>query len=281
MVSVSKYSLALVTSSESSPPGALCVTAPPGSWPADRDINDLSDLRRFAVTSDGYLAIVEGAHFLKILEDGSELLEKELRMMLLAGDCSVTPLGRVFRSGKLHGLVTSYETPIVPWRGPYEKPLVPPELSRGERLKLIDQLCALLSRLHAKGLIHGDVKPENLLACSDGELRFCDFADATVVGSNIKPRAFTLRCTSPFMYRSSLSPPLTKAEDLYAAGISIWEIYTGSIAFDGFDEFMMEDAIGGGARPDMSLVDDPTTAALITSYFDSGDRSLHDTVSMN
>ncbi|KAF8595726.1 kinase-like protein [Ceratobasidium sp. AG-I] len=253
-------------------------TAPPGSWPMDSDFDNLPSRRRFSVTSDSFLSIIENNCFLKFLGDDAELLEKELRMMILAGDCSVSPLGRVFRGGKICGLVTSYETPIVPWRGPFEKPLVSLELSRADRLKLIDQLCALLSRLHAKGLIHGDVKPENLLICSDEELRFCDLAEATVEGSNTKPRAFTQRFMSPFMCRASPWPPLTKAEDIYATGISIWEIYTGCIAFDGLDEDEVEDAISAGNRPDITLVDDPTTAALITAYLDSGDRSLHNTV---
>lgn len=241
----------------------------------DRDVTDLSNLRYSCVTSDGSPAILDETYFVKFLENDTKLLEKELRMMLLAGDCSVKPLGRVFRDGKLYGIVTSYEKPVVPLRDSFEKPMIPIELSRGERLKLIDQLCSLVSRLHAKGLIHGDVKPENLLHCSDGQLQFCDLAEATVEGSGDKPRAFTAPYMSPFICRVSPTPPLMKAEDLYATGISIWQIYTGNIPFDDIDEDVIEDTIATGARPDIALVDDPAIAKLITTYLDSGDRSLH------
>jgi serine/threonine protein kinase len=65
------------------------------------------------------------------------------------------------------------ETPVVPPSpDPFYMPLVSSEFSRSAMLKIINQLCILVSRLHEKGIIHGDVKPLNLLLCSEGELRF-------------------------------------------------------------------------------------------------------------
>lgn len=109
-----------------------------------------TSLRNLCITSDGSLAILEEDYFIKFLED-TPLLEKVLQRMLLAGGCSVAPLGRVFRERGPHDPTTSYE-----------KPVIPMERSRGGRLKLIDQLCSLVSRLHAKEIIHGDVKLRHL-----------------------------------------------------------------------------------------------------------------------
>ncbi|KAG8695751.1 hypothetical protein FRC08_007571 [Ceratobasidium sp. 394] len=257
--------------------GTLSVTAPSGSWPMDGNLANISGFRALFVSSIRSFGVFQDKYFVKLVPGRAEILEKELRMMLLAGDCSVTPLGRVFENGQLCGFLTPYEKPVTVPLGPYETHIVSPELSRSERLRLIDDLCSLLSRLHARGLIHGDVKPSNLLRCSAGDLRFCDFAEASVEGDGATPNAFTVRYASPFLLRSHHVKPLTRAEDLYSTGISIWEIYTGHIPFGDVDEETTEDIIRDGGRPDLSLVDDSAIATLVTRYLDSGDRSsVHD-----
>ncbi|KAG8700710.1 hypothetical protein FRC09_005803 [Ceratobasidium sp. 395] len=209
------------------------------------------------------------------LLDSAQVLEKELDMMILAGDCSVKPLGRVFKDGKLTGLVLSLERPITVSSNCGSTFLLPSETSKRERLNRIDELCSLVDRLHAKSLIHGDIKPSNLLRCSDGSLRFCDFAEAFVVCQSASPRATTTQYSSPFMLKGWPRPVITQTEDLYATGISIWEIYTGRVPFGHIeDDWDVEDVIRDGGRPDMSLVDDPTVLTLVARYLDSGDRSL-------
>jgi serine/threonine protein kinase len=227
-----------------------------------------------------FIAIFRDKYILKLFDDGIDSVEKELRMMLLAGDCSVIPLGRVFKEGKLYGIIMPYETPVVPPSpDPSYTPLVSSEFSRGDRLRIINQLRVLLSRLHAKGIIHCDIKPSNLLLCSDGELRFSDFGEAAMEGEGDIPCAMTIQYSSPFICRTIPLVPLTKAEDLYAAGISMWEIYTGRVPFDDVDEDTIEDVIKSGVRPDITLIDDAMVAKFVVSYLDSGDRSIQQSVS--
>jgi len=249
-----------------------------GSWPMDRNISDVSPYKPVHLTSRRFIAIFQDKYMLKLFDDNPKGVEKELRMMLLAGDdCSVTPLGRVFEGGKLCGILMPYERPVVPPSpDPFYVPLVSNEFSRSDRLKIIHQLCALVSRLHEKGILHGDIKPSNLLLCSDGELRFCDFGDAAVEGEGDIPRAMSVRYSSPFISRTTPLVSLSKAEDIYATGISIWEIYTGRIPFDDVvDEDEVEDIIGSGVRPDVTLIDDTALTELVVSYLDSGDRSFY------
>ena len=253
------------------------ISASFSSWPMDRDIDDVRPYRCLLLTAHRFIAVFQDKYILKLFDDDIDSVKKELRMMLLAGGCSVIPLGQVFKEGKLYGITMPYETPIVPPSpDPTYMPLVSFELSRHDRLRIINQLHQLLSLLHAKGIIHGNIKPSNLLLCSNGELRFSDFGEAAVEDEGDIPRAMSIRYSSPFICRTIPLVPLTKAEDLYAAGISMWEIYTGRIPFDDIDEDMIEDVIKSGARPDITLIDDAMVAKLIVSYLDSGDRSFYE-----
>ena len=66
---------------------------------------------------------------------------------------------------------------------------------------------------------------------------------------------------------------LTKAEDLYATVISMWEIYTGHIPFPDVDDDTVEDIIKSG---NITLINNVMVAELIASYLDCGNRSLHE-----
>ncbi|QRV97783.1 kinase domain protein [Ceratobasidium sp. AG-Ba] len=253
-------------------PGELIVRAPLGDWPIDKDIAEVLDFQALYRSSLRWYGIFQDKYFIKILPERTEILEKELRMMLLAGDCSVNPVGRVFTKGQLCGFLTFRQQPITAPHAAWETAKVSSDLTRAERLQLIDEFCSLLGRLHKKGIIHGDVKPSNLLRCSDGSLRFCDFAESFVDGKSGPPRASTAQYLSPYMIRANPLPTMAKTEDLYAAGVTIWEICTGKIPFEEVDEEDLEDVIGQGAQPDLSLIDDPDVAEQIKTYLNMGNR---------
>jgi serine/threonine protein kinase len=39
-------------------------------------------------------------------------------------------------------------------------------------------MISVVQELHGKGILHGDIKPANMLLCPDGQIRLCDFAEA-------------------------------------------------------------------------------------------------------
>ncbi|KAG8727677.1 hypothetical protein FRC10_005776, partial [Ceratobasidium sp. 414] len=101
----------------------------------------------------------------------------------------------VFENGQLHNFLTRYEKPVTATLRTYGTHVIPLELTGSEGLRRISDLCLLLSRLHTKGLIHGDVKPSNLLHRPAGDLRFCDFAEAPVDDTPLS--AFTMQYAPP------------------------------------------------------------------------------------
>ena len=75
--------------------------------------------------------------------------------------------------------------------------------------------------------------------------------------------------------RPSAKFPLTKADDIYATGITMWEISTGRIAFedieDDRDDFrMLEDLVAAGFQPNPLEVEDPDVRGGIATYLEEG-----------
>jgi serine/threonine-protein kinase len=109
-------------------------------------------------------------------------------------------------------------------RGP-----VDPEVA----LKRAAELCDTLAAVHQRGVVHGDVKPANLLfrgTPRDGDLVLGDFGVARLTGDKpiVDDRGArgTLAYMSPEQRRGELSP----AADVHAAGVLLVELLAGTAA---------------------------------------------------
>lgn len=97
-----------------------------------------------------------------------------------------------------------------------------------QAIDVVVAVCDALEVAHAKGLVHRDVKPENILLNRSGEVKVADFgiaivadADRTSPGGMIPG---TLRYLSPEQARGSEA---TAASDIWAAGAVLSELLTG------------------------------------------------------
>lgn len=108
-------------------------------------------------------------------------------------------------------------------------------LRPGEALSLLGPAAAGVSATHAAGLVHRDVKPENVLLASDGTVKIGDFGLARFAASASTTLgddrfAGTPRYTAPEAVRGQ---PLDARTDVYALGIVLYECLTGRPPFDG------------------------------------------------
>ncbi|KAF5317280.1 hypothetical protein D9611_003802 [Ephemerocybe angulata] len=243
------------------------------------------------VTSTESVGIYEDAYLVKIIETHSELgedptyayraaaLPKEITMMLLAGDdCTLPPVGRVFSD---RGFLCGYIQPLgatickkFPKTDHFrntQKFKVPPSLLPSPQTQ-ISALTELVARLHAKGIIHGDIKPANLITARDAfRLLFCDFGSADIEGSGMGHISDTAQYISPFRAatQNRLSP-VRKEDDLYATGIAMWEIASGRVPFEEVDPEFVEHVVAAGFQPNLGAVHDLETRRLITMYLQRG-----------
>ncbi|KZW00587.1 kinase-like protein [Exidia glandulosa HHB12029] len=240
------------------------ITAPFGAWPNDLDHYNPSRCRRLTVSEH---AIVNATEHDKLVvktfhslpeADVSPTAIREMRMMLLSGeDVSVRLEGRLLRGSRIEGFVMPYEQPL-------EAELA--SASAETKVQWIEQLQALVSRVHAKGILHGDIKPDNVLVRkSDGQLVLCDWAAAQMQSEAVAPREGTSAYQSPWRCRD-FDLPLCKQDDLYALGVSIWHIWQGRAPFDPEMHEYLDDDIADGLQPNLDEVDNATVRALIERY---------------
>ncbi|MFN8420281.1 MAG: serine/threonine-protein kinase [Anaerolineae bacterium] len=95
--------------------------------------------------------------------------------------------------------------------------------------RLVDQICSALAAAHRSGVVHRDLKPDNILLDEDGNAYLADFgiAKSLSVGETIEGEAVTgsPAYLSPEQIRGS---QVSAQADLYAMGIMIYEMLTGS-----------------------------------------------------
>lgn len=114
-------------------------------------------------------------------------------------------------------------------------------LEPARALALAGELCAALQYAHARGVVHRDVKPENVLIDAEGHAKIADFGLAKVLGEPAALVSLTasqqVLGTLRYMAPEQLDRPLEvdHRADLYALGVVLYEMLTGEVPMGRFD----------------------------------------------
>lgn len=100
-----------------------------------------------------------------------------------------------------------------------------------EAISLFSQLLSVLSYIHKKGVIHRDVKPQNIRISSDGILKLCDFGIAVVTGLDSSATGKAVGTVFYISPEQAKGREVSPASDLYSAAVLFYEILAGTLPF--------------------------------------------------
>jgi len=112
-------------------------------------------------------------------------------------------------------------------------------LAEDDIVRLARDITAALDFAHAQGVIHRDLKPDNVLIRSDGTAVLTDFGIARAVSGYVASTGVNMTIGTPHY----LSPeqaqgrPLDQRADYYALGVTLYKAATGELPFTSTDWF--------------------------------------------
>ena len=107
-------------------------------------------------------------------------------------------------------------------------------LSLDQALAIAVQVFQALEAAHEHHIVHRDIKADNIIVQEDGMAKVLDFGVAKMEGGTVLTRADEILGTVEYMAPEQiLGDPIGPAADLYAAGVLLYEMLTGSLPFTG------------------------------------------------
>ena len=95
------------------------------------------------------------------------------------------------------------------------------------------QVCRALSVAHGYGIIHRDIKPQNLILTPDGTVKVTDFGIARAGNTNMTQTGSVLGTAYYLSPEQAQGRPLGPPSDLYSLGVVLYELTTGTLPFVG------------------------------------------------
>jgi serine/threonine-protein kinase len=121
-----------------------------------------------------------------------------------------------------------YVTNVILAEGPYQ-----PRLKPGVAIQILRECLAGLSALHREGIVHGDLKPANIMIKRTGAAKIIDIGSALDLGHAARRRMWSPTYAPPEMLQGGQNTPQA---DLCSLGYVLVEMLSGRCPFEGIDD---------------------------------------------
>ena len=118
-------------------------------------------------------------------------------------------------------------------------------LSYDECLDYMLQILEGMHEVHSRGILHNDLKPDNMVLISDGTIRICDFGIASHASSKEEVK---IQGTANYLAPEVITSKKRSVQsDIYSCGIIFYEMLTGELPFYGVnsEEVLKKHATAG------------------------------------
>jgi len=132
-------------------------------------------------------------------------------------------------------------------------------LAVGPVLAIAAQLAESLALAHEQGIVHRDIKPQNLLLDADGVLKVMDFGIARLAARRAELTEAGLVVGTPAYMppEQLLAEPVDARSDLYAVGVVLYECLTGVLPFEADSPIsLIARVLNDAPRPPVELNDE-------------------------
>jgi serine/threonine-protein kinase len=107
-------------------------------------------------------------------------------------------------------------------------------MTAAETISIATQVCSALAAAHARGLIHRDVKPQNILIDRKGHARLGDFGIVKALsGPELTQTGMTFGTAAYLSPEQATGQPISPASDVYGLGCVMYEMLAGTPPFTG------------------------------------------------
>jgi serine/threonine protein kinase/Tfp pilus assembly protein PilF len=108
------------------------------------------------------------------------------------------------------------------------------QLSSGQAISIAKQVCDGLIEAHSLGVVHRDLKPQNIMIDSEGKARIMDFGIARSLEAKGITGAGVMIGTPEYMSPEQVEGKETdQRSDIYSLGVILYEMVTGRVPFEG------------------------------------------------
>lgn len=144
-------------------------------------------------------------------------------------------------------------------------------LPQGTAVQISIRILSALRHAHEAGIIHRDIKPQNILVDRQGYIKVSDFGIARMVGTNtlvdMEGKQSVMGSVHYFSPEQARGETTTFASDLYSVGVVLYEMLTGKVPFEGETPVAVAmQHVQGQAKPVRELADDvaPDLDSVVT-----------------